>query len=102
MSRVIRQTAPSLVRQLTACSRGGGGGGAGLTQLRVNATATATARQSFILGQKRCFSSTRNWRYSAPIPAVNRGESKLFESADEAVADIKSGSVILSSGFGLC
>jgi 3-oxoacid CoA-transferase len=33
---------------------------------------------------------------------VKRGESKLYASADEAVADIKSGSVVLSSGFGLC
>lgn len=31
-----------------------------------------------------------------------RGESKLFPSADDAVADIKSGSTILSAGFGLC
>lgn len=35
-------------------------------------------------------------------PKVERGLSKLFKSADEAVADIKSGSTILSSGFGLC
>jgi 3-oxoacid CoA-transferase len=27
---------------------------------------------------------------------------KLFKSADEAVADLSSGSVILSAGFGLC
>lgn len=33
---------------------------------------------------------------------VNKGASKLFDSADSAVADIKSGSTILSSGFGLC
>ncbi|KAL2759925.1 hypothetical protein ACRALDRAFT_1073988 [Sodiomyces alcalophilus JCM 7366] len=33
---------------------------------------------------------------------AKRGESKLFDSADSAVADIKSGSTILSSGFGLC
>lgn len=31
-----------------------------------------------------------------------RRRSKLFDSADQAVADIKSGSVVLSSGFGLC
>lgn len=31
-----------------------------------------------------------------------RGTSKVFKSADEAVADIKSGSTILSAGFGLC
>ena len=31
-----------------------------------------------------------------------RGGSKLYNSADDAVADIKSGSTILSAGFGLC
>ncbi|KAF6825157.1 coenzyme a [Colletotrichum plurivorum] len=41
-------------------------------------------------------------RRSAKTPAVKRGGSKLYASADEAVADIKSGSTILSSGFGLC
>jgi len=35
-------------------------------------------------------------------PTVLRGASKLFKDADEAVADLKSGSIILSSGFGLC
>ena len=30
------------------------------------------------------------------------GASKLYQTADVAVADIKSGSTILSSGFGLC
>lgn len=35
-------------------------------------------------------------------PKIERGASKLFKDADEAVADLKSGSVILSSGFGLC
>lgn len=29
-------------------------------------------------------------------------QSKLFKNADVAVADIRSGSTILSSGFGLC
>ena len=39
----------------------------------------------------------------APLtPTVSRGQSKLFKDADEAVADLKSGSTILSSGFGLC
>lgn len=31
-----------------------------------------------------------------------RGQSKLFKDANAAVADIKSGSTLLSSGFGLC
>lgn len=35
-------------------------------------------------------------------PAPERGASKLWPSADAAVADIPSGSVLLSSGFGLC
>lgn len=39
---------------------------------------------------------------SSLAPKVERGGSKLFKDADAAVADIKSGSTILSSGFGLC
>ena len=35
-------------------------------------------------------------------PQIVRGASKVFKSADEAVADVQSGSVILSAGFGLC
>ncbi|RAL15310.1 3-oxoacid CoA-transferase [Aspergillus homomorphus CBS 101889] len=35
-------------------------------------------------------------------PRIDRGGSKLFKSADQAVADLKAGSTILSSGFGLC
>ena len=43
------------------------------------------------------------WSANAPkAPAKRRGSSKLYESADEAVADVQSGSTILSSGFGLC
>ncbi|OCL06818.1 succinyl-CoA:3-ketoacid-coenzyme A transferase [Glonium stellatum] len=43
----------------------------------------------------------RSQNYTSP-PRVERSASKLFSSADEAVADIQSGSTILSSGFGLC
>ena len=35
-------------------------------------------------------------------PIIDRTRSKLFKDADEAVADLKSGSVIFSAGFGLC
>ncbi|PSS23478.1 hypothetical protein M430DRAFT_97873 [Amorphotheca resinae ATCC 22711] len=35
-------------------------------------------------------------------PPIVRGASKIFKSADEAVADLKSGSTILSAGFGVC
>lgn len=37
-----------------------------------------------------------------PAPARARGGSKVFGSADEAIADVKDGDVILSAGFGLC
>ncbi|XDG09782.1 hypothetical protein ABKA04_009397 [Annulohypoxylon sp. FPYF3050] len=43
----------------------------------------------------RCYST------EAPTKAP-RGGSKVFKSADEAVADLKDGDVVLSAGFGLC
>lgn len=55
----------------------------------------------------RLFTTTHNL-LSAPnrtpnaAPAPERGASKLWESADAAVADIPSGITLLSSGFGLC
>jgi len=39
---------------------------------------------------------------STALPKIERGASKVWKSADDAVADIQSGSVILSGGFGLC
>jgi hypothetical protein len=39
---------------------------------------------------------------TGPAPKAMRGGSKVFKNADEAVADIQSGSTILSAGFGLC
>jgi len=52
-------------------------------------------------GKERSFSQSSLWR-SVAAPTVSRGDSKIFKSADEAVADVQSGSVLLSSGFGLC
>ncbi|KAF7593029.1 hypothetical protein BBP40_012116 [Aspergillus hancockii] len=46
--------------------------------------------------------STATVEQPARAPKIDRGASKLFRNADEAVADLKSGSTILSSGFGLC
>jgi 3-oxoacid CoA-transferase len=37
-----------------------------------------------------------------PAPKIVRGASKVYKNADAAVADLKSGSTILSAGFGLC
>lgn len=36
------------------------------------------------------------------VPKIVRGASKFFKNADAAVADLKSGSTVLSAGFGLC
>lgn len=46
--------------------------------------------------------STATTQQQTVGPKSERGASKLFRDADEAVADLKSGSTILSSGFGLC
>ncbi|AEO59875.1 hypothetical protein MYCTH_2308492 [Thermothelomyces thermophilus ATCC 42464] len=53
------------------------------------------------IGCTRSFSQSRH-RRSVAAPDVDRAASKVWKSADEAVSDINSGSVILSSGFGLC
>lgn len=37
-----------------------------------------------------------------PAPKIVRGASKVYKNADAAVADIESGAVILSAGFGIC
>lgn len=49
------------------------------------------------------------WRFTNHIrtisghaPTIDRSKSKLYKDADEAVADIQSGSMVLSAGFGLC
>jgi 3-oxoacid CoA-transferase len=57
----------------------------------------------------RGFSSSRSqWREAVEQqggrgqPKIDRQRSKVFRDADEAVADIQSGSTIFSAGFGLC
>lgn len=46
--------------------------------------------------------STSTHEQAPRAPKIDRAASKLFKDADAAVADLKSGSTILSSGFGLC
>lgn len=46
--------------------------------------------------------STSTHDQAPRAPKIDRAASKLFKDADAAVADLKSGSTILSSGFGLC
>ncbi|KAK5136681.1 hypothetical protein LTR08_002334 [Meristemomyces frigidus] len=54
--------------------------------------------------QVRTFRVSSAFLREAPggAPAKLRGQRKVFDSVDEAVADIKSGSILLSAGFGLC
>lgn len=64
-------------------------------------TPTQYAVAGVLSAPRRSFATTPV-RRSASAPEVKRGGNKVFKSADEAVADIQSGSTILSSGFGLC
>ncbi|PKY05801.1 3-oxoacid CoA-transferase [Aspergillus campestris IBT 28561] len=72
---------------------------------RILATAVPRARQRPLF---RATSTSIKATYStAPsvnskAPKIDRSASKLFKTADSAVADLQSGSLILSSGFGLC
>ncbi|KAL2194954.1 hypothetical protein P885DRAFT_41592 [Corynascus similis CBS 632.67] len=98
VARVARRTAPVLARQ-AACSRQ-------LAAVSVSGAsrgfrAAALGGIKLRVGCTRSFSQSTHWR-SVAVPEVDRASSKLWKSADEAVADIKSGSVVLSSGFGLC
>ncbi|KAI9660440.1 MAG: hypothetical protein M1821_009790 [Bathelium mastoideum] len=63
----------------------------------------ATPFRPIGLRQLQKSSSTSNdYEDESLSPSKERGGSKVFKSADDAVADIKSGSTILSAGFGLC
>ncbi|KAI1738637.1 succinyl-CoA:3-ketoacid-coenzyme A transferase [Xylaria scruposa] len=61
------------------------------------AAPSRTSQYPRSITQLRCYSIDRR-----PTPAKTRGGSKVFRSADEAIADVKDGDVILSAGFGLC
>ncbi|KAI8953078.1 succinyl-CoA:3-ketoacid-coenzyme A transferase subunit B [Xylaria longipes] len=61
------------------------------------AAPSSTSQYSRSITQLRCYSIDKR-----PAPARSRGGSKVFGSADEAIADVKDGDVILSAGFGLC
>ncbi|KAI0481925.1 succinyl-CoA:3-ketoacid-coenzyme A transferase-like protein [Xylariaceae sp. FL0804] len=61
---------------------------------RARQPGTTPAPQSW----RRCYST----HHPAPGSSSRRRRSKVFRSADEAVADVKDGDTILSAGFGLC
>lgn len=58
----------------------------------------STGRTTLLAGRPRRGFSTSTVLFSA----TSRPKSKVYSSADEAITDIKSGSTLLSSGFGLC
>lgn len=81
------------------------------TRARATIPTTSTANPIYIANRSqhyhhhhhhhhRLFSSFSPRRSASLTP--ERRESKLFPDADTAVADVQSGSTILSSGFGLC
>ena len=59
------------------------------------------ARRTFI-ETTDSLTRTPTGRKPGLAPDKKRGASKVYKDADEAVKDIKSGSTILSAGFGLC
>ena len=75
-----------------------------LPRLQLGVRCRTSVRPSFRPSIVSCAKqySTATLETERLAPKVERGASKLFKDADEAVADLKSGSTILSSGFGLC
>lgn len=75
-----------------------------LPRIQLGVRCTAVARPSL----RPAAGIRSRARYSTAVeqptlaPKIDRSSSKVFKNADEAVADIKSGSTILSAGFGLC
>lgn len=72
--------------------------------LKLDASAKTLACKAYDI---RFFTTSKSRRRQAPKPeethpSPSRPKSKIYESADEAVKDLKDGSVVLSAGFGLC
>jgi len=73
-------------------------------QVQVRVAPRAAWRAKDHVCQKRAFQTSLSVlrEVAATQPGKSRGGSKVYDSVDEAVADVKSGSTILSAGFGLC
>ncbi|KAK0640493.1 Succinyl-CoA:3-ketoacid coenzyme A transferase 1 [Lasiodiplodia hormozganensis] len=56
----------------------------------------------YVRSERRGFKKDASPSAAAKAPSKNRGASKLYASADDAIADLKSGSTVLSAGFGVC
>ncbi|KAK0669907.1 putative succinyl-CoA:3-ketoacid-coenzyme A transferase [Cercophora samala] len=99
----MRNMASVVGRRAVALSSRGSRAGQLQLSLRIKTTiSTPQPNPTANCAQIRSLSYTRPWRREIPVSEPKRGDSKVWASADEAVADIKSGSVLLSAGFGLC
>ncbi|KAL4868948.1 hypothetical protein BDV12DRAFT_89971 [Aspergillus spectabilis] len=83
----------SLSRKATSVAR---------VQLCFRANQRICWRPSLALARARYSTESTTLEQPNRAPVIDRAASKLFKNADEAVADLESGSTILSSGFGLC
>lgn len=63
---------------------------------------TASSYRTFTTTSRALSAPLPDSSKTAAAPALERGASKIYPDADSAVADIPSGSTLLSSGFGLC
>ncbi|BDD56288.1 hypothetical protein MPDQ_002050 [Monascus purpureus] len=75
-----------------------------LPRIQLGVRCTAVARPSLrpVAGIRSRAKYSTAVEQPTLAPKIDRSSSKVFKNADEAVADIKSGSTILSAGFGLC
>lgn len=103
-SRQLRRAVPTTLRNSSPAIPLGLGRA---TAQRCNSTRAANVPVSGT-SPHRLLSSSSLRRSASLTPGPDtkttpkRGESKLFPDADAAVADVQSGSTLLSSGFGLC
>ncbi|KDQ60681.1 hypothetical protein JAAARDRAFT_125080 [Jaapia argillacea MUCL 33604] len=71
------------------------------TTLRALSARTPTrSRTVLVLATSKARCSYRYFSTPTDLPVPNK--TKVWDSADEAVKDVKSGDIILSGGFGLC
>lgn len=73
----------------------------------IDSATKAFAANYDVRGDVRLFSTSKSRGRQAPQPeetqpAPTRPSSKLYKDADDAVKDLKDGSILLSAGFGLC
>ncbi|RSH89104.1 hypothetical protein EHS25_002770 [Saitozyma podzolica] len=98
VSRALRHSIPSTC----AASTSRRALAARPTLLRPSAQHLASVRWSSVSVPNSKLDSVPSPAEGVGVPAVDKSKGKVWDSADEAVKDIKSGSLLLSAGFGLC